>query len=90
MAELLINPEPLTVSVKPAPPEKAFVGEMLEIEGLGLLAALTVKVSAEAGDAVSIRDANKIASLGAENGTVTGGDNWLYCGALSVAVAVPT
>src|SRR5258708_39252492 len=47
MTELLTNPEPFTVSVKAGPPENAFVGEMLEIEGAGLLAALTANVRAD-------------------------------------------
>ena len=39
--DALTKPDPLIVSVKSAPPEKAFVGEMLEIDGTGLRAELT-------------------------------------------------
>jgi hypothetical protein len=45
-AELLMNPLPFTISVKPAPPAAAFDGDKLLIDGAGLLAWLMVKLDA--------------------------------------------
>lgn len=43
--EEFTKPDPLIVSVKSAPPENTTDGEMLEIDGTGLLAAVTWSVS---------------------------------------------
>lgn len=43
--EELTNPEPLIVNVKLLPPADTLGGEMLEMDGTGLLAALTFSVS---------------------------------------------